>query len=238
MPDVSLTEDMTGEFFGTFLVPSLVHQDPHYHREPFMPIKHRILHAIVQVVWSQSYTGKPMFNYANIVGGIATAVVSNTFVPGPNRQGFGNTAQRLALAFAISPSGNFIEEFVPDLASHVNLQSGHLPADFEHGDVGGKRRDAVGILGVGAACAIPGSVEGSPQFRGRLVGDGAHTSILESQKLRLFVIHFADEDVGGFGCTFLIRGMGGTTPAGGEDEPGISINLPDLVDGGLDRSSF
>lgn len=119
---VSLTEDMTGEFFGTFLVPSLMHQDPHYHREPFLPIKHRILHAIVQVVWSQSYTGKPMFNYANFVGGIATAAVSNTFVPGPNRQGFGNTAQRLALAFAISPSGNFIEEFVPDLASHVNLR--------------------------------------------------------------------------------------------------------------------
>ncbi|HET9101172.1 MAG TPA: hypothetical protein VFN62_12325, partial [Acidobacteriaceae bacterium] len=119
---VSVTEDMTGEFFGTFLVPSLVHQDPHYHREPFMPIGHRILHAIVQVAWSQSYAGKPMFNYANFVGGIATAVVSNTFVPGPNRQGFGNTAQRLALAFAISPSGNFIEEFVPDLASHVNLR--------------------------------------------------------------------------------------------------------------------
>ncbi|MGC1872820.1 MAG: hypothetical protein WA700_17810 [Acidobacteriaceae bacterium] len=119
---VSLTEDMTGEFFGTFLIPSLMHQDPHYHREPYMPIKHRILHAIVQVVWAQSYTGKPMFNYGNIVGGIATATVSNTFVPGPNRQGFGNTAQRLALAFAISPSGNLIEEFVPDLASHVNLR--------------------------------------------------------------------------------------------------------------------
>ena len=30
---VSMTEDLTGEFFGTFLVPSLMHQDPHYHRE-------------------------------------------------------------------------------------------------------------------------------------------------------------------------------------------------------------
>lgn len=119
---VSITEDMTGEFFGTFLVPSLVHQDPHYHREPFLPIKRRIFHAIVQIVWTQSYTGRPMFNYANFVGGAATAAVSNTFVPGPNRQGFGSTAQRLALAFAISPSGNLIEEFVPDLASHLNLR--------------------------------------------------------------------------------------------------------------------
>lgn len=119
---VSLTEDLTGEFFGTFLIPSIMHQDPHYHREPFMPIRHRILHAIVQVAWSQSYSGRPMFNYANFAGGIATAAVSNTFVPGPNRQGFGNTASRLALAFAISPSGNLIEEFLPDLASHINLR--------------------------------------------------------------------------------------------------------------------
>ena len=119
---VSLTEDLTGEFFGTFLVPSLIHQDVHYHREPFMPIKHRILHAIVQVVWSQSVTGRPMPNYANIVGGIATAVVSNTFVPGPGRQGFNSTAQRLAIAYATSPSGNLIEEFVPDIASRINLR--------------------------------------------------------------------------------------------------------------------
>lgn len=119
---VSLTEDMTGEFFGTFLIPSLVHQDPHYHRVPFLPIRRRILHAVAQVVWARSYTGKPMFNYGNIVGGIATAIVSNTFVPGPGRQGFANTSQRLALAFAISPSGNLIEEFLPDIASKVNLR--------------------------------------------------------------------------------------------------------------------
>jgi hypothetical protein len=119
---VSMTEDLTGEFFGTFLVPSLMHQDPHYHREPFMPIRHRLLHAVVQVVWTKSYDGRGMLNYANILGGIATAAVSNTFVPGPGRQGWGNTAQRLSVAFATSPSGNLITEFVPDLASHINLR--------------------------------------------------------------------------------------------------------------------
>jgi hypothetical protein len=119
---VSLTEDMTGEFFGTFLIPSIMHQDPHYHRQPFVSVKRRILHAVTQVVWAQSYTGQPMFNYGNVLGSIATAAVSNTFVPGPNRQGFDNTAQRLAIAFAISPSGNLIEEFLPDIASRINLK--------------------------------------------------------------------------------------------------------------------
>jgi len=118
---VNFTENMAGEFFGTFMVCSLAHQNPHYHREPYMPIRHRILHAIVQIAWTQSDTGRPMFNYANFIGGIATAVVSNTFVPGPGQQGWGNTSRNLALAFASSPSGNLVTEFLPDIASHVNL---------------------------------------------------------------------------------------------------------------------
>ena len=118
---VNFTENMAGEFFGTFMVCSLAHQNPHYHREPYMPIRHRILHAIVQIAWTQSDTGRPMFNYANFVGGIATAVVSNTFVPGPGQQGWANTSRNLALAFASSPSGNLVTEFLPDIASHINL---------------------------------------------------------------------------------------------------------------------
>ena len=119
---VSLTEDMTGEFFGTFLFPSMFHQDPHFHRVPYLPVGRRILHAFTQVVWAQSYDGRPMFNYGNILGGVATAAVSNTFVPGPGRQGVSATAQRLAIAFAISPSSNLIAEFLPDVSRHINLR--------------------------------------------------------------------------------------------------------------------
>ena len=42
---VSYTQDMTGEFFGTFLIPSIAHQDPHYHRWPRASLKRRIAHA-------------------------------------------------------------------------------------------------------------------------------------------------------------------------------------------------
>ena len=31
---VSYAQDVTGEFFGTFLIPALVHQDPHFYRCP------------------------------------------------------------------------------------------------------------------------------------------------------------------------------------------------------------
>jgi len=39
---VTLTEDMTGEFVGTFLIPAIDHQDPHYHRMPNASLKRRI----------------------------------------------------------------------------------------------------------------------------------------------------------------------------------------------------
>jgi hypothetical protein len=59
---VSLTQDMTNEFFGTFLIPSIAHQDPHYHRMPNASYKRRIAHCIYQVVWTQGDDGKGMFN--------------------------------------------------------------------------------------------------------------------------------------------------------------------------------
>ena len=68
MVGVSYTEDMTGEFFGTFLIPSIVHQDPHYHRMPHASIPRRILHAAAQVFWTQGDNGKGMLNYADLVG--------------------------------------------------------------------------------------------------------------------------------------------------------------------------
>jgi hypothetical protein len=118
---VSLSQDMTGEFFGTFLIPSLVHQDPHYHRMPNMPFRRRLLHVIDAVVIGQSDDGTPMFNYATVAGTICTSAVGNLYVPG-RRNSFGASTARIATSLATDPIGNAITEFVPDLARRVNVQ--------------------------------------------------------------------------------------------------------------------
>jgi hypothetical protein len=118
---VSLSQDMTGEFFGTFLIPSLVHQDPHYHRMPNMPLRKRLLHVIDEVVIGQSDDGTPMFNYATVVGTICTSAVGNLYVPG-RRNSFAASTARIATSLATDPIGNAITEFVPDLARRVNFQ--------------------------------------------------------------------------------------------------------------------
>jgi len=118
---VSFTEDMTGEFFGTFLIPSLSHQDPHYHRMPQASIKRRIAHAFYQIAWTQGDDGKGMPNYADLVGFACDDAVGDLYVPG-QQTNIRASAKRYATGLATAPIDNFVTEFVPDIASHIHVQ--------------------------------------------------------------------------------------------------------------------
>ncbi len=118
---VSFTEDMVGEFFGTFLIPSVAHQDPHYHRMPNASIPRRAVHAVAQIVWTQSDEGNGMVNYADLVGFAADDEIANLYVPG-QQTNLGASATRYATALATAPIDNFITEFLPDVARHIHVQ--------------------------------------------------------------------------------------------------------------------
>ena len=118
---VSFTQDMVGEFFGTFLIPSIAHQDPHYHRMPDATIKRRIVHCIAQIAWTEGDNGRGMVNYADLVGFAADESINNPYVPGQQTT-FSATATRYTLDLATAPIQNFITEFVPDIASHLHVR--------------------------------------------------------------------------------------------------------------------
>ena len=118
---VSYTQDLTGEFFLTFLIPSIVHQDPHYHRMPNAKIPRRILHATTQVLWTQGDNGKGMVNYSNVVGFAICDAISNLYVPGRETD-LAATGSRYVIGLATAPIGNYITEFVPDVARHIHVQ--------------------------------------------------------------------------------------------------------------------
>lgn len=117
----SFTEDMEGEFFGTFLIPSLTREDPHYHRMPGAGINRRIFHALAQIVWTEDDKGKGMLNYSNLVGFAIESEINNLYVPGLQTD-VPATATRYGIALAIAPSDNLITEFIPDIASHIHVR--------------------------------------------------------------------------------------------------------------------
>lgn len=118
---VSYSEDATSEFFGTFLIPSIFHQDPHYHRMPHAPIPRRILNAIIQVGWTKSDTGKGMPNFSTFVASPIDAEIANLYVPGIETD-LPTTTARVVTGWALAPTDNFVTEFLPDVARRIHVQ--------------------------------------------------------------------------------------------------------------------
>lgn len=118
----SLIEDAQGEFVGTFLIPSLVHEDPRYHRMPNAPFKRRVLHALAHTWISQHDDGTPMPNYATLINYPASAELANLYVPG-SQVNAPDTARRVAIGLATDPSGTLVAEFLPDLARHIHVHA-------------------------------------------------------------------------------------------------------------------
>jgi hypothetical protein len=118
---VSYTEDLTGEVVGTFLIPSIVHQDPHYHRLPNATIKRRIAHAVYQIVWTQGDNGKGMVNYADLVGFAIDDEIANLYVPA-RQTNLPASAERYGTSMALAPIDNFVTEFLPDVARRIHVR--------------------------------------------------------------------------------------------------------------------
>jgi hypothetical protein len=118
---ISYAQDGISEFFGTFLIPSIAHQDPHYHRMPHASGPRRFAHTIGQVVWTQGDHGRGMLNYANLIGIAIDGQFTNFYVPGVQTNA-GATTSRYLIALGTAPVDNIITEFLPDIARHIHVR--------------------------------------------------------------------------------------------------------------------
>jgi hypothetical protein len=116
----SLLQDATGEFFGTFLIPSLTGEDGRYHRMPHASIPRRLIHVLSRTIIAQSDDGRPMPNYATLLTNPICAEISNLYLPGISTNG-PSTVERIAVGYATDPIDNMITEFLPDVASHIHV---------------------------------------------------------------------------------------------------------------------
>ncbi|HVG27814.1 MAG TPA: hypothetical protein VM865_09435 [Acidobacteriaceae bacterium] len=116
-----LAQDAQGEFFGTYAIPSLVHQDPRYHRMPEASISRRVLHAVAHTVVTSRDDGSAMPNYATLLTYPISAELSNLYVPGIQRD-IRSTGKRVAIGLATDPAGAVIAEFLPDVARRIHVR--------------------------------------------------------------------------------------------------------------------
>jgi hypothetical protein len=116
-----LLQDAQGEFFQTYVISSLAHQDPRYHRIPTASFKRRLWHAIEHTYVSQHDDGTPMPNYATLGTYVISAELSNLYVPGIQTDA-ASTAKRIGIGIATDPAGAIVAEFLPDVARRIHIK--------------------------------------------------------------------------------------------------------------------
>ena len=116
----SLAEDIQSETTGVYLLPSLFHEDPRYHRMPGSPVRRRIEHALIHPFVSQHDDGSLIPNYATLINYPLSAEISNLYVPGIATNA-PSTAKRVLVGYATDPVGPLIAEFLPDFAKRVHI---------------------------------------------------------------------------------------------------------------------
>jgi hypothetical protein len=118
---VSLLQDATGQFFGAFAIPVIAHQDPRYFRMPHAPFTKRLVYSISRTVVSRGDSGKSMPNYATLLNYPIGAELANLYVPGIHPDA-ASTVARIFTGYALDPINGLINEFLPDVASHVHVR--------------------------------------------------------------------------------------------------------------------
>lgn len=111
---VELTTSETEVFFGKFLIPTLLRQDPRYFRNPNLPFLKRVAYSLSRVVITRNDAGHQTFNASYVLGSAASQALKDLYVPG-HQQGLQPIADRLTFDLAIDAGFNLLHEFWPDI---------------------------------------------------------------------------------------------------------------------------
>ena len=114
--------DFAGEFFGTFLFPSILHTDPRYFRKGEGNFGSRAVYALTRILITKKDSGGNTFNASNFLSSIATTAISNTYYPGRER-GVWPTLERATINIGFDSLTALYREFWPEMAHTL-----HIPA--------------------------------------------------------------------------------------------------------------
>ncbi len=107
-------------FFGDFLFPVAMHQDPRYFRLGQGSIGTRLFYAVSRVFVTHSDSGRWVFYSSALAGTVLAAAASNLYYPRQDR-GFGPSLDRAGIDLGDTALFNVAAEFWPDIKHRLYL---------------------------------------------------------------------------------------------------------------------
>ncbi len=118
-----------GAFFGKFLFPTLMHQDPRYFPSHQNDISNRLAYAASRVLITRSDDGRNVLNTSLIMSELAQAALSNTYIPYRNESVSG-TLENAAASLGGVAQDYILKEFWPDIKAFLNKHQPHQVRDL------------------------------------------------------------------------------------------------------------
>jgi hypothetical protein len=116
----SVASNASNHLFGTFLLPSTLHEDPRYFVKAFGGPRARILYALERVVITTSDTGRSTLNWSGVMGGLMAESLANSYLPDAERTG-GKTFSRFGIRIGFSALDNVIKEYWPTIFKSMGI---------------------------------------------------------------------------------------------------------------------
>lgn len=116
----SMTYGASSNFFGTFLIASMLHEDPRYFVKDSGGFRERARYAATRVIVTRSDRGGHVINWAGILGPLGGAALANTYLPADSK-GVGNTLSRWGVTLAVSAGTNLLREYWPTINRRLRL---------------------------------------------------------------------------------------------------------------------
>jgi hypothetical protein len=110
----ALATSESTRFFQSFLLPSLLKEDPRYFRKGSGGFGPRVGYSISRVLVGRTDSGHRRFNFSVVGGAFASAALSNTYLPDVDRDP-GRTMASAGVTLATTAGWNLLSEFAPDL---------------------------------------------------------------------------------------------------------------------------
>jgi hypothetical protein len=116
----SVASNASSHLFGTFLIPSLTHEDPRYFVKGSGSPKSRILYAVTRVVITRTDDGRPTFNWSNVLGGLMAEGLATSYLP-DNERTAGKTFSRFGIRIGFGALDNVVKEYWPTIFKSLRI---------------------------------------------------------------------------------------------------------------------
>lgn len=110
----TLADTEARSFFQTFLLSTVLHQDPRYFPSRKTGLIPRAWYAGTRVLVTRRDDGEKTFNTSELLGTLFTSSLQNAYYPRRDR-GLGDTMNRFAGALSSDATSNVLREFWPDM---------------------------------------------------------------------------------------------------------------------------